>query len=153
MEWIWILLVVVVVIVLFAVLGKSMRPKVPTPPTTAAPSSGPSTGPDAATTAEIDRLIAEGQTIRAIKVLRDATPGMSLQEAKDRVERWTAPATTAIPIATSAGSDLPADVVSEVDALLASGRTIEAVKLLRERTGWGLKESKDRVDSWTPGQG
>lgn len=38
------------------------------------------------------------------------------------------------------------EVVAEARALLARRRKIEAIKLVREDTGWGLKESKDFVD-------
>jgi hypothetical protein len=37
-------------------------------------------------------------------------------------------------------------VISEARSLLARRRKIEAIRLVRERTGWGLKESKDFVD-------
>lgn len=42
--------------------------------------------------------------------------------------------------------DLPAEVV----AALERGQKIEAVKLLRELRGMGLKESKEAVDDYTP---
>ena len=35
----------------------------------------------------------------------------------------------------------------EVAAALASGRKIEAIRLVRERTGLGLKEAKDLVET------
>jgi hypothetical protein len=38
------------------------------------------------------------------------------------------------------------DVPRELQDLLYEGRKIEAIKLAREKMGWGLKESKDRVD-------
>ena len=41
---------------------------------------------------------------------------------------------------------LPADVL---DALL-SGNKIEAIKLLRQRTGLGLKEAKDQIEAVAP---
>lgn len=34
-----------------------------------------------------------------------------------------------------------------IDALAAAGKTIEAIKYVRERTGLGLKEAKDVVDA------
>ena len=37
----------------------------------------------------------------------------------------------------------------EARELLAQGRKIQAVKLVREQTGWGLKQAKDFVDSLT----
>jgi ribosomal protein L7/L12 len=35
----------------------------------------------------------------------------------------------------------------EVRAFARQGRTIEAIKRVREATGWGLKEAKDYVDT------
>ena len=34
----------------------------------------------------------------------------------------------------------------DLEALLSAGKKIEAVKLVRERTGWGLKESLEAVE-------
>lgn len=39
-----------------------------------------------------------------------------------------------------------ADLEPELRKLLAQKRKIEAIKLVREHTKWGLKESKDYVD-------
>jgi hypothetical protein len=38
-------------------------------------------------------------------------------------------------------------LADEVQALLKQGRKIEAIKLYRERTGAGLKEAKEAVES------
>lgn len=43
-------------------------------------------------------------------------------------------------------ASLPPEVQQEVDALIAEGRTIEAVKLIRENSGADLKEAKKAVD-------
>jgi ribosomal protein L7/L12 len=43
---------------------------------------------------------------------------------------------------TQLGGDVPADV----QALLTQGKKIEAIKRVRELTGWGLKEAKDYVE-------
>jgi ribosomal protein L7/L12 len=141
-EWLWIALGVVGVIILFVGLGKTMRPTVPPTPITVATTAD--------TAAEIDRLVAEGNKIQAIKLLRDSTPGLGLREAKNRIDAWSphAPATSATPVA---ASTLPADAIAETDALVAADRKIEAIKVLRAHTGWGLKESKDRIDGWVPG--
>lgn len=48
------------------------------------------------------------------------------------------------PMGTQARVQLPPD--EAVDALLRAGRKIEAIKLVRERTGLGLKEAKDLCD-------
>ena len=38
------------------------------------------------------------------------------------------------------------DADAEVRALMAAGKKIEAIKLVRQRTGLGLKEAKDYVE-------
>lgn len=43
-------------------------------------------------------------------------------------------------------SDLPDGVREEARGLLSSGRKIEAVKVVRDGTGWGLKGSKEAVE-------
>jgi ribosomal protein L7/L12 len=42
---------------------------------------------------------------------------------------------------------LPAENQSDIDRLVTEGKMIEAVKLVREWSGLGLKESKDVVDA------
>ena len=91
----------------------------------------------------IRNLVADGQKIEAIRILRAAI-SVDLAEAKRLVESETAlverlrksPAPTA-----ESGSD------QEILDLLQSGQKIEAIKRHRERTGLGLKESKDYVES------
>ena len=171
---------VIVVIGLGAVIVgaalRSMRPKAPeaqvyTPsPTTARSTASSVTSSSTASpshltptvTAEIDRLVAAGQKIQAIKVYREHT-GVHLKEAKDRIDHWSVSTTAqhlaAVSNATAAYSSitatpssvrgaLPASVVSEIDALVAADQKIHAIKLVREHTGLGLKESKDIVEAW-----
>lgn len=48
------------------------------------------------------------------------------------------------PVATMATpNDLPAGLREQASALMAANRKLEAIKLIREETGFGLKESKD----------
>ena len=42
---------------------------------------------------------------------------------------------------------------AEIEQLIASGRKISAIKLVRERTGMGLKEAKEFVEDFTSGGG
>lgn len=171
-------LVVIVVIVSAALRG--MRPKLPEPqvftpsPTTARslPASSAATTASGLTPqviAEIDRLIGAGQKIRAIKLYREAT-GAGLKEAKDRVDHWsistTAAHTAARSNATAAYSSitptaqtpssvraaLPTPVAAEIDRLVAAEQRIVAIKLLREHTGFGLKQSKLLIDDWARGR-
>jgi ribosomal protein L7/L12 len=41
---------------------------------------------------------------------------------------------------------LPAATLAEVEGLPAGGQVIDAIKLVREATGSGLKDAKDAVD-------
>ena len=47
----------------------------------------------------------------------------------------------------AAFSSLAAPNQTEIDRLIMEGKTIEAIKLVREGTGLGLKEAKDAVDA------
>ncbi|NIJ22220.1 large subunit ribosomal protein L7/L12 [Sphingomonas naasensis] len=51
------------------------------------------------------------------------------------------------PPATLPAGTLPEDVEQQVRALLAAGRKIDAIKLARDATHLGLKETKDLVDA------
>ncbi|HEU5086057.1 MAG TPA: ribosomal protein L7/L12 [Roseiflexaceae bacterium] len=94
--------------------------------------------------AAVAQLLARGNKIEAIKLVRERT-GWGLKEAKDYVEALPnappLPAPVAPEAPVSAGS-----MDDEARALLAKGQKIVAIKLVRERTGWGLKEAKDYVD-------
>jgi ribosomal protein L7/L12 len=49
-------------------------------------------------------------------------------------------------------ASLPAPVASDIDKLVAGDQRIVAIKVLREHTGLGLKESKLLIDAWVPGR-
>jgi len=163
---------------IIVVAMRKTRPKLPEPqvftPTTAtshsaAASSATTTvsGLTGDVVAEIDRLVAADQKIHAIKLYRDRS-GVSLKEAKDRIDHWsvstTAPhlaavsnatavhssITPATPTVSAVRASLPAAVASDIDRLVAAGSNIAAIKALREHTGLGLKESKTLIDGWAP---
>ncbi len=80
-----------------------------------------------------------GNKIEAIKLLREAT-GLGLAEAKSLLE--------AVPRVSLAGpGETEASLPGNVQAALAQGNKIEAIRLLREATGLGLKDAKDRIDA------
>ena len=62
-----------------------------------------------------------------------------------------APSDPPEPIVSDYDSNAAAPILSDLDAqvleLLRAGRKIEAIKLVRERTGVGLKEVKDAVEA------
>ncbi|HWS50297.1 MAG TPA: hypothetical protein VN241_04750, partial [Microbacterium sp.] len=101
--------------------------------------------------AEIDRRIAAGQKIAAIKLFREHSR-VGLKEAKDRIDHWsisttaphaaatshTSPAyssASATRSASSIRSSLPAPLVRDIDRLMAGGSPIAAIKLVRETRG------------------
>lgn len=90
--------------------------------------------------AEVLEALHQGQTIEAIKLLRQAT-GLGLKEAKDAVDAHGQGLPVSIPVATREDV-LPASVMTA----LQSGNKLEAIKLLREQAGLGLKEARDAVE-------
>jgi ribosomal protein L7/L12 len=85
-------------------------------------------------------LLDQGQKIEAIKLYRECT-GVGLKEAKDAVEaiqRGERPQD-----AEESDNSFHQTLVS----LLKQGRKIDAIKVFREVTGSGLKESKDAIES------
>lgn len=92
--------------------------------------------------ARVRELAAAGRKIEAIKVHRQYT-GMGLKQAKEFVEALEV--TGKPPAAPRAELSLAA--MAQVRELIAAGKTIQAVKLVREDTGWGLRQAKDFVDS------
>ena len=50
------------------------------------------------------------------------------------------------------GRDFAPEIDRKLYALLSSGKTIEAIKLYREQTGKGLKESKDAIEAIMRGE-
>jgi ribosomal protein L7/L12 len=95
---------------------------------------------------QVQALLAGGNKIGAIKLVRERT-GLGLKEAKDYVEALEAGrAPPPIPVAEAAAPLATGELDAQVQALLAGGNKIGAIKLVRERTGLGLKEAKDYVD-------
>jgi len=82
--------------------------------------------------------------IDAIKRLRDT--GLTLKAAKDAVETREKNPVAAPPQGLIATIRHAQDVSDEVKKLVKQGKKIEAIKLIREQTGLGLKEAKDLVD-------
>ena len=81
-----------------------------------------------------------GDVIEAIKLLRAST-GLGLKEAKDMIDQHFRGKPVGMVAAYS--GQLPSSVI----AALQKGNKIEAIRLLREQTGLGLKEAKDAVEA------
>jgi ribosomal protein L7/L12 len=97
---------------------------------------------------EVSNLVAQGLKINAIKLYREQT-GVSLRDAQDFVEGLDARPSIDQKLDLILGylaipNDSPNDAVVE---LLMRGKKIEAIKLHRELTGLGLRESKDEVEA------
>jgi ribosomal protein L7/L12 len=114
----------------------------------AAPPDKPA-GVTAATAAgalpEARRLLAAGRKIEAIKLLREQT-GLGLKEAKETVEALEQSSGARLHGKLADTMRHAQDASEEVKRLVRSGQKIEAIKLVREQTGLGLKEAKDLVD-------
>jgi ribosomal protein L7/L12 len=90
-------------------------------------------------------LVSQGKKIHAIKLVHERS-GIGLKEAKDYVDALEAGDVPTVP----AGSiiERARDPLQAAHAALQNGNTIEAIRLVREETGLGLKESKDYVEQW-----
>ncbi len=101
----------------------------------------------AASLDEVRVLVAQGNKIAAIKLVREQT-GMGLKEAKDYVEALPLAGASALPPARDPrAAGLAEHDLAEIRALAAQGNKIAAIKLVREQTGMGLKEAKDYVEA------
>lgn len=93
-------------------------------------------------------LAEQGKKIDAIKLVRQST-NWGLKEAKEYVEALQAGASVSFVQsgtvrAPQAASFSPA-VANQVRELADQGKTIEAIKLVRQYTAWGLKEASEYV--------
>ncbi|MCB8045644.1 hypothetical protein JM654_20250 [Microbacterium oxydans] len=103
-----------------------------------------------------------GQKIHAIKLYRDHS-GVSLKDAKDRIEHWsvstTAPHPAAVSHTTAPHSSITATLRRSAPRCRRrwpprsthrsrAARPSRRSRPLREHTGLGLKESKNVIDAW-----
>jgi ribosomal protein L7/L12 len=87
---------------------------------------------------EVRLALSRGQRFEALRILRAQT-GLGLQEAVAALESGLLPDQGD---GLTAASGLPLDVA----AALAEGTTIEAVRLLQQRTGLGLRQARAVVE-------
>ena len=151
---IWIVVVVLVVVLLLTFVGRRARGGVDPTQLLFEPDL-------------INRVRALAQTnqkIAAIKLLRDGTPGLGLASAKVMVDRMAASTPPATPGQASmnltkdeggpvsgtemmpSASSVPLEVELQARSLKSAGQPIQAIKLVREHTSWGLREAKNYVD-------
>ncbi|MBP7692111.1 MAG: ribosomal protein L7/L12, partial [Anaerolineales bacterium] len=96
---------------------------------------------------ELARLVQAGQKIEAIKLYRQLT-GAGLKEAKDSVEQLAAGQLVQVSQVIIQETVTGRPDMAEIRRLLLAGKKIEAIKLYRQATGLGLKESKDVIETF-----
>lgn len=120
-------------------------PRPDPPPALTKPTSGIDASP---LEFEVIRLLEQRKKIQAIKVVRDHT-GLGLKEAKnlvEEVERTGRLRLPPLPTAPYSPYAPETDVMDSARELKRDGRAIEAIKLIRQHTGFGLKQAKDLYD-------
>ena len=98
-------------------------------------------------TLEVQSLLIQGRKIEAIKLLKERS-GIPLEAAKtavDAMEKLGTLGTATLSITTNT-TTLSQQDAAEIQRLIRQGKKIEAIKLIRDRTGLGLKEAKDLTD-------
>jgi ribosomal protein L7/L12 len=101
---------------------------------------------------QVRALVRAGRKINAIKLVREQT-GIGLKEAKDAVDEFEATGWLRLPgdarpypaMKASYGPAWP-DLLEHLRRMKSQRQAIEAIKLIREHTGLGLKEAKDIYD-------
>jgi hypothetical protein len=93
----------------------------------------------------VQSALQRGDKLLAIKLLR-ASSGLDLKAAKEAVERGGLD--TLIP-PDVAGPDM-VDLPPAVRQALQHGQKVEAIRLLREATGMGLRDAKQAVETLAP---
>ncbi len=101
---------------------------------------------------ELRGLIARRQKINAIKRCREET-GCGLKQAKDAVDAIEQGQVPALPEpAPTLAPGLSPAALQELRQLAEQGETVEAIRMLRAATGWGLKEAHDVVEALRRGR-
>lgn len=104
-------------------------------------SDAPAPLPEAARAA-----LASGRMIEAIRIVREIE-GIGLKEAKARVDAHQAGGSPAAASSTGTAAQGGDALPPAAQAALARGEIIEAIKIVRQTEGIGLKAAKARVDA------
>ncbi|WP_204003208.1 ribosomal protein L7/L12 [Virgisporangium aurantiacum] len=94
---------------------------------------------------EVIRLLEQRKKILAIKLVRQHVR-LGLKEAKDLVEEVERTGHLRLAHLPNAPFVAQEDVLDQARWLKREGKAIEAIKLIRQRTGLGLREAKDAYD-------
>lgn len=105
---------------------------------------------------ELLELCRQGQKLEAIRRYKEAT-GSSLAEAKDIIDSFdtadAVPLSSAQHTGASSQHRAPVSTDQQVLDLCRQGNYLQAVKVYKDATGKGLKESKDYVDQLAAAHG
>lgn len=99
--------------------------------------------------AQLLTLCRQGKKLEAVKLCKDTT-GLGLKESKDYVESLYEKSENVGNISEMGGAEKNATgnaFDTQLIKLCQQNRKLEAVKLYRDTTGKGLKESKDYIDA------
>ena len=100
---------------------------------------------DAAVAAQVKQLYAGGDKLQAVKTLRAAT-GLGLADAVRIADKLGAAEKRPTAPAIAAGVEqagIGPDHRDELRSLVAAGRSVEAIRLVRELTGMPRKDAED----------
>jgi ribosomal protein L7/L12 len=105
---------------------------------------------DPALATQLRDLEAKGKKLEAVRLLRKTT-GLGLADAVRIVDKLAASGKPVTLDKTTSGTgtamaNIGPDHEAELRTLVAAGQQIQAIKMVRELTGMGLKEAKDLVD-------
>ncbi len=114
----------------------SNRPK---PDSLSTPSSSPQVSIPQEVNEHVKTLLQANRTIEAIKIVREAT-GLGLKEAKDYLDSLNTSKDTLWK------DEFRDELQQSVEELIIQGKTIDAIKLVRQKTGLGLKEANGYVN-------
>ncbi|WP_211368304.1 ribosomal protein L7/L12 [Pseudoxanthomonas gei] len=99
--------------------------------------------------AEAAAALARGLRIEAIRLVREANHGVDLRGAMEALDAHASGRHGHAPQTSSMGASAPPDGLPvEAMTALSRGQPIEAIKIVREMTGLGLKEAKDMVERY-----
>jgi ribosomal protein L7/L12 len=88
---------------------------------------------------EIQILLSKGKKVEAVKLVKDAM-NCGLKDAKDFVDGFGRVGVKPLDI-------IPADMEAELLSFIRQGRKIDAVKLYKDKTGAGLEECVNYINS------
>lgn len=95
---------------------------------------------------EVVRLMGDGRTVDAVRAYREAT-GAGLKDAYDTIRGRCAARQKLDALLKHLRIEPDRSIPDDVRRLAGEGRTIEAIRALRERTGMDLAAAKEAIES------